>query len=418
MSAPELQSLTIDRLAHKGDGVANLNGEQIFVSGALPGETITVRLKGDRAELVEVTTASPERAEPICKHYGSCGGCTLQHMSAEGYSDFKRNLVVDALKARGIEVAVDPVVSCAPQSRRRAVFTAVRAGHKVLLGYHEAKSHRLVDVEECPVLVPEIVSALPKLRRLASEVMPRKGDLKFTVTATLNGLDVAIQGLGKNAEKHFLALSQATMEYGFARLTADGETILEIKPPQLDMGGTMVTGPSGGFLQATKHAENVMAELVMEGIGKAKRVADLFSGTGTFTFRIAKVASVHAAESDAPALKALDTARRVAKGLKQVTTERRDLFRRPLNAKEMDNFGKGYDAVVFDPPRAGAQAQAKELANSPVKRVVAVSCNPATLARDLRELLDGGYVLKRVTPIDQFLYSPHIEVVAQLERAD
>ncbi|OKL42572.1 class I SAM-dependent RNA methyltransferase [Pseudovibrio exalbescens] len=416
MTTSSVERFHIDRLAHKGDGVAETGAGSVFIAGALPGETVTAKRAGDRAALVNIETPSKDRITPICKHAAVCGGCTLQHMAPGAYLDFKRTVVVDALKARGIETTVDQPLTCAPATRRRAVFTATRAGHKILLGYHEAKSKRLVDVEECPVLVPEIVAAMPGLRRLASEVMPRRGDLKLTVTATLEGLDVAIKGLGRSLDKHFLTLSQAAMENGYARLTADAETILELRPPYLDMGGARVSIPSGGFLQATQHAENEMAALVIEGIGPAPKVADLFAGAGTFTFRLARTASVHAVESDSAALAALDAARRHAKGLKEVSSERRDLFRRPLTTKELDNFGNGYDAVVFDPPRAGALAQAEELARSSVTRIVAVSCNPATLARDLRALLDGGYTLTKVVPVDQFLFSPHIEVVALLER--
>ncbi len=411
-----IKTLRITRLAHKGDGVAETDAGQVFVPYTLEGELVSASVLGARADLKEVIEPSADRIAPVCKHYGVCGGCSLQHMGEAPYKDFKRQQVIDALSSRGIETPVDDVVVCGKGSRRRAVFAAVLAGHKVLFGYHTAKSNRLVDIEECPVIAPEIMKAVPRLRKLAAVILPRKGELKFTVTTTQSGLDVAIGGLGKTKDKHYLELSQAAVENDFARLTVDGETIIEIRSPLLDMSGTAVPIPAGGFIQAALNAEKAMGELLAEGLSGCKRVADLFCGAGTLTFRIAQFANVHAVEGEASSLKALDLGLRRAKGLKKVTTERRDLFRRPIVAKDLDNFGKGYDGVVFDPPRAGAHAQAQELAKSPVKKIVAVSCSPASFARDLRELLDGGYEIKRVVPIDQFLYSPHVEVVALLER--
>ncbi len=411
------QTLRIERLAHKGDGVAKTDAGQIFVPYTLEGELVSARVQGPRAELQDVLESSKDRIAPICKHYGKCGGCSLQHMAPEAYRDFKRQQIIEALSSRGIETPVEDALVCDKGSRRRAVFAAVRAGHKVLFGYHTAKSNHLVDVEECPVIAPEILKAVPGLRKLAGEVLPRKGELKFTVTTTQSGLDVAISGLGKLKDKFYLQLSQGAVENDLARLTVDGETIIEIRPPLLDMSGVAVPIPAGGFIQAALSAETAMGDLLSEGLSGCKRVADLFCGAGTLSFRAAQFANVHGVEGEASSLKALDAGLRRAKGLKKVTTERRDLFRRPLVAQELDNFGKGYDSVVFDPPRAGAHAQAQELAKSPVKKIVAISCNPASFARDVRELLDGGYKIKRVVPVDQFLYSPHVEVVALLERS-
>ncbi|WP_310621021.1 class I SAM-dependent RNA methyltransferase [Flexibacterium corallicola] len=408
-------TLQIDRLAHKGDGVAINNGEQVFIALTLPQELVEAEQVGSRFELNRIIEPSPERVEPICLHFGSCGGCTLQHASSTLYSAFKRQQIIEALKSRGIEHPVEEVVPCPPQSRRRAVLTAVKAGHKILMGYHGAKSHRLVDIKECPVLLPEITEALPNLRKLASKVIGRKGELKITVTSTESGLDICLNGLGKNFEKYFLELSQDAMEFSFARLTAEGETVLELKKPNLHMGEVLVTPPSGGFLQATQQAEDEMADLVLEGLNGCKKVIDLFAGSGTFTFRLAKQASVLAVESDAKSLKALDEAKRQASKLKKVEVQRRDLFRRPLTKAEIYQFGKGYDGVVIDPPRSGALEQSKELAQSSVKRIVSVSCNPATFARDLKVLTDGNFKITKIVPVDQFLYSPHVEVVALLE---
>ncbi|MTH96304.1 class I SAM-dependent RNA methyltransferase [Roseibium sp. RKSG952] len=404
--------LLISRLGHRGDGIADTDKGPIYVAGVLPGERVRAEVTGDRARTFELIEQSPDRIDPTCRHFGTCGGCAGQHLDEAAYLDWKREQVTRALNDRGIDFPVAEVLAGAPGSRRRAVLTATRAGRAIVLGYHEKASHRLVDIAECPVLDPSIVAALSGLRRLSAQVAPRKGDLRITVLKTKSGLDVALDQADKGYDRKIPALSQMAVEMDLARLSVNGETILEIRPPMIDMAGVGVVPPAGGFAQATEQAEIQLSDLVLNGIGKAKRVADLFCGAGTFTLRIARRASVHAVEGEAAALKALDKALRVPNGLKKVTHERRDLSRRPLVKHELEPF----DAVVFDPPRAGAQAQAEALAASKVKTLVAVSCNPATLARDLRILIDGGYALQSVTPVDQFLYSPHIESVAVLKR--
>lgn len=406
------RELKIAELGHRGDGIAATETGPVYVSGALPGETVRARVDNGRAIDPVPETLSPDRISPVCGHYEACGGCSVQHLAAAPYLAWKRGLVIKALQDRGIETEIAETLPATAGGRRRAVLTATRAGRHTLLGYHEKASHRLVDIHECPVLDPAIVSALPGLKALASEVLPKKGELRLTVLCTTAGLDVAIDRADKGYERKIPGLSQKTVELDLARLSVNGEVILEVRPPLLDMGGIGLVAAPGGFTQATRAAEEVLAELVLAGIGKAKRVADLFSGSGTFALRLARSANVHAVEGDAAAVAAFDKALRKPQGLKKVTFERRDLFRRPLVRGELEAF----DAVVFDPPRAGAQAQAELLATSKVKAIVAVSCNPATLARDLRILIDGGYALQSVTPVDQFHYTPHIEVVAVLTR--
>lgn len=411
-SAMENIKLQVTGLGHRGDGIAETADGPVFVAGALPGETVSAQVAGGRASQIRIEQESPERIVPICRHFDACGGCSVQHLAPGAYLDWKRTLVEKALSDRGIDAAVEDVLPGSAGTRRRTVLTAVRAGRHILLGYHEKASHRLVDISECPVLVPEIVSALAGLKRLAEPLMPKKGELRLTVLSTTAGLDVSFDQANRTYEQKIAHLSQLAVELDLARLSVNGETLLEVRPPVLDMDGTAVVPPPGGFTQASHAAETALCGLVKEGLGTSKKVADLFAGSGTFALRIAKSASVHAVEGDAAALKALENALRIPKGLKQVTMERRDLFRRPLMAEELNAF----DAVVFDPPRAGAQAQAEQLALSAVPRIAAVSCNPATLARDLRILIDGGYALQTVTPVDQFVFSPHIEVVANLSR--
>lgn len=404
--------LEITELGHRGDGIALTEHGPVYVAGGLPGEVVTARIQNGRAIKPEFTETSPDRIDQVCKHYAACGGCSVQHLAEEPYLAWKRTLVEKALKDRGLETHVSETIAATDGGRRRAVFTATRAGRSVLLGYHEKSSHKLVDVSECPVLDPAITSALKGLKSLAADLVPKKGELRITVLSTTSGLDVAFDKADKAYERKIPSLSQKTVELGLARVTINDEILLEVRPPLLDMGGAGLLPPPGGFTQATLTAEDTLSKLVLDGVGKTKTVADLFSGVGTFALRLARQSNVHAVEGDAAAIASLDRALRKPQGLKKVTFEKRDLFRRPLVPDELEPFG----AVVFDPPRAGAQAQAEMLAKTKVKTVVAVSCNPATLARDLRILIDGGYALHSVTPVDQFRFSPHIEAVAVLKR--
>ncbi|NVK35490.1 MAG: class I SAM-dependent RNA methyltransferase [Rhodobacteraceae bacterium] len=405
--------LTITTLGHRGDGIAITDDGPIYVPGALAGEDVLATVQGGRATKFEIVKASPDRIEPQCQHFEACGGCSVQHLASDAYLQWKRQSVVEALETHGIQTEVSPVHPSLPKSRRRAVLTAVRAGRHVLLGYHEKASHRVVDIQECPVLAPSITQKLPGLKGLCAALMPKKGELRLTVLDTDFGLDVAFENADKKYDTRFATLSQTAMELDLARLTINGETLLQVRQPVLKMGDLSVLPPPAGFTQATAAAEQKLSSLILDNIGNAKRVADLFAGIGTFALRMAHKASVHAVEGNAPALAALDQALRVPRGLKKVTYEKRDLFRRPMMAAELDDF----DAVVFDPPRAGAQAQAEQIGKSKVKHVVAVSCNPATLARDLRLLIDGGYSITSVTPVDQFLYSPHVECVVALTKS-
>jgi 23S rRNA (uracil1939-C5)-methyltransferase len=384
----------------------------VFIPYTLPGETVTAAVQRDRGTLIAVLDASPQRIEPACRHFGTCGGCALQHVEQSGYEDWKRGLVVQALQGRGIGSDVAPLVPCAPATRRRAAFSARRTERGVVLGFNRALSSDIVSLSECPVLVAQITDRLAMLGRLAGLVATGNKPFRMLVTATASGLDVVVSDHDPLTEGQRRALATFAIAEGLARLSTDGEIVVEPRKPVINFGGVAVNPPPGAFLQATAAAEAMMAELVLGHLAKAKRVGDLFSGCGSFALRLARTAEVHAVEADQPALSALDRGFRFATGLRKVTHEKRDLFRRPLTAKELSAFG----GVVFDPPRAGAEDQAAQIARSEVPLVAAVSCNPATLARDLRILVDGGYQLKSVTPIDQFLWSPHVEAVALLEK--
>ncbi|WP_157014977.1 class I SAM-dependent RNA methyltransferase [Mesorhizobium xinjiangense] len=406
------ERLVIDRLGAQGDGIAHSPRGQVYVPFALAGETVNVALEKDRATLIAVIEASPDRVEPACRHFGECGGCALQHLEQEAYRRWKRDKVAHLLSSRGMDAPVDELVACPPHSRRRAAFTARRTEAGMLLGYNRAQSNQIIDIEECPILLPEIVAALPRLRALAELVCMTKSSFRLTVTATDTGLDVAAEGSGRLEGAARRAAADHAARLGFDRLSVDGEIVIEPRKPQIAVGTASIVPPPGGFLQAVADTEQAMADLIRRHFGKAKRVADLFSGAGAFALRLAESAAVHAVEGDAAALAALDRGFRFGTGLRRVTSERRDLFRRPLTFKELNAF----DAVVFDPPRAGAEDQARQIARSDVPAVCAVSCNPVTLARDLAVLLEGGYRLERVVPFDQFLWSPHVEAVALLSK--
>ncbi|ESY29867.1 class I SAM-dependent RNA methyltransferase [Mesorhizobium sp. LNJC391B00] len=401
---------TIKRLGSQGDGVAETETGELFIPFTLPGETVTAARERDRAMLIAVLETSPLRIDPACRHFTECGGCAVQHLQADAYQQWKRDKVVHALK--GIAGDIGALVPCAPHTRRRVVLAARRADTGMLLGFHRHLSPEIIPIEECPISLPEIVAALDRLRSVADLVCATTKSFRMAVTVTGSGLDVAVYESGKLGENQRRVASNFIMANGFARLSIDDEIVIEPKKPVVMFGTVAVAIPPGAFLQATQAAEQTMADLVGGHLKRARKVADLFAGCGSFALRLAAKSEVHAVEGDAAALSALDRGSRFATGLKRVTGERRDLFRRPLTFKELNAF----DGVVFDPPRAGAEDQSKQIARSDVPFVAAVSCNPVTLARDLRILIDGGYILKSVTPIDQFLWSPHVEAVALLEK--
>lgn len=407
------RSADIVRLGAQGDGVAETAEGALFVPFTLPGERVTIEVgDNDRARLISIESASQNRIAPVCRHFGQCGGCAVQHAAPELYRGWKRDIVIAAFAARGLEPAIDDLV--VPQGlRRRATLAARRTAAGTILGFHEAASHELVDLAECPVLERAIASAFAHLRALVTPLLSRKGEARLAVTLTNGGLDVAVSEVERDLTAALrTTLAALALEARLARLTVGRDPVYEAFAPDLTFGSADVVLPPGAFIQAVAGAEAAMADLMLVAIGKAKSVADLFSGIGAFTFRLAARAKVFAADSDPEAVAALLKAARSARGLKPIAAIRRDLFREPLSALEL----KDYDAVVFDPPRAGAEAQARMIARSKVKTVVAISCNPATLARDARILIDGGYAIERVTPIDQFHFSPHVEAVAVLRR--
>lgn len=413
-------TVDIDFLGAQGDGIAQTDNGPLYVAYALPGETVDVApQEAERAALKRIVTPSPHRVKPPCRHFGQCGGCSIQHLDGESYRGWKRSLVETALAHRGIETDIEPLIGAQPRSRRRATFAAMRTKKAVTLGYYARGTHNIVGVEECPLVVPEIEGALAGLSALVAPGLSRKGRAAIAVTATRSGLDVSVTGAKAldDAEDSGLRakLAQGADGMDLARLSWEGEIVAERRPPMIRLGSLDISLPPGGFLQATEDGEAALSSRVAETVGEARHVVDLFAGAGTFAASLAENAAVHAVENDTEALKRLERAVRdqgPGLKLKPLTTERRDLFRRPLLASELDK----YDAVVLDPPRAGAQAQAAELAKSRVPRIAFVSCSPASFARDARMLVDGGYRLVSVTPVDQFLWSAHVELIGVFVR--
>lgn len=413
------ETVTIQKLGAQGDGIVHGADGPIYVPFALPGETVAIARIKNQGTVMSIATASPDRQEPHCRHFGpdgvngTCGGCTLQHYADAPYRAFKRQLVIDALRSKGLTPEVDDIVAAHPGERRRVVFAARKTEKDMLIGFNQAESHHIVAIEECPISSPGIISQLPAISAVAAALAVNAEAFRISVLETLSGLDIAVDGIKSLSDKQRRSAIETVLTLrGVGRVSLNGEILVETKKPVVDFSGVQVSPPPGAFTQATKPAEEAMTELVAAHVGKAKRIADLFAGSGTFSLRLARMGRVHAVESEAKPLAALDHAARNTQGLKPVTIERRDLFRRPLMTQEL----KVYDAVVFDPPRAGAEFQCKELARSQVKKIVAVSCNPLTLARDLALLTEAGYRITKVTPIDQFLWTSHVEVVVALEK--
>jgi 23S rRNA (uracil1939-C5)-methyltransferase len=402
-----VERLAIDSLGARGDGVASSDAGAIYVPYTLPGEVVEVDPwpgHPDRRHLLRVETASAARIAPICPHFGVCGGCALQHWDAAPYFAWKRDAVAAHLRYAGIAAAVTDVVDAHGEGRRRAVLHARRATHDILeVGYAALYAHRIIPIDRCPILAPGLAGAIDAAWAIAETLKPAAKPLDIHATATDAGIDVDVRGSGPLTPRLASALAGVAEAHRLARITRHGELIVQRATPVIMIGRTTVALPPGAFLQATTLGEETLARLVLAHVGSARVVADLFAGVGPFALRLAERARVLAADSDTDAIDALRRAHAATAGLKPVTAERRDLFRRPFVAAEL----AGYDAVVFDPPRQGAQAQAHELARSRVPVIVAVSCNAATFARDLKILIEGGYRVAEVTVVDQFRYSIH-----------
>lgn len=406
------ERVVIDHIGHQGDGVVQGEAGTLFVPYALPGETVEIERAGEHAKLRAVLAPSPARIAPICPHFGVCGGCALQHWQDASYRAWKRDLVVTALAQAGVAAEVDDLIDAHGAGRRRAVLHARRgAGPLLAVGFSGRRSHAITPIEHCPVLAPPLAHVFAIGRGVAAILAPRDKPLDLHFTATEGGLDLDVRGSGPLNAKMVAALAAVAAEARLARLTRHGEIVTRLAEPLLTIGRARVVLPPGAFLQATAAGEAALAARVQEAVGAAKQLADLFCGVGTFALRLAERGKVLAVDGDKPAIAALEQAAKTP-GLKRVETLARDLFRRPLVAAELKHCA----AVVLDPPRQGAEAQARELARTSVPRLVYVSCHPASFARDARILCAAGYRLVRITPVDQFRYSAHVELVGVFER--
>ena len=405
---PDNNVVEIARIGAKGDGCADVSAQQVFVPYALPGEGWRQH-NGEWQRLSD----SPDRVEPVCQHFGTCGGCVAQHMSTQLYEAWKLEAVRLSFAHQGISVEPEFADAFPIASRRRCALTAKKTRSGVVLGFLEARSHTVVDLAVCPVLVPEIANKFGALRKLADLSSKAGGTLRIDVLSTRSGLDVSVGGDVLDLSQQMrVELAGLASQVGFARLIVGNSEIAQLQVPIVNCSGVDVAIHPHAFLQAVEAAEVELASLVVRHCGRSKNVGDLFCGIGTFAFALARGAKVVAIDSDRSSIETLCAARDQAQKLKPIETLVRDLFHEPLSRKELEDF----DCVVFDPPRAGAEGQARMLAKSRVPKVIAVSCNPATLARDVKHLLDGGYQLDALNCVDQFRFSAHIECVASLTR--
>ncbi len=408
--------LAIESMGAQGDGAALAGGGKIHIPFTLPGETICAKVVGDKGEAMSIERPSQDRVSPPCKHFGSCGGCALQHWRDGPYADWKASLVKTALAREGLDSPVEPLRIYPAASRRRATFSAFKENADLTLGFKAARRHDVVDLDECPILLPQIASALPCLKAALADVLPKASEAKIHVAAAENGLDCSIEGPRLPAPR-MARLAQALSDAGVVRVAWRGEVVFLKAAPFVLVGDVKVMLPQGAFLQVVEACERDMAAFAVQALAEAKAakgpVCDLFAGLGAFTFPCARRAPVTAFEDNAASVAALNDAAKSASGIKPVKAVRRDLFRNPLGFMELN----AYSAAISDPPREGAEAQSRALAASKIGAVVMLSCNPVTFARDAAILAAGGFTLSRLAVFDQFKFSPHVEIAALFVRA-
>jgi len=401
--------VSIERLGHLGDGIAP---GPVYAPRTLPGEIVEGAIEDQRIEAPRIIAPSPDRVRPQCRHYRSCGGCALQHASDGFVTRWKTEVVRAALAAQGLGAVPDAILTSPPRSRRRAVFAGRRTKGGPLVGFHAPRSDAITRIPDCQLIHPLLISALPALEALVEAGGSRRTALRLSVTVSQDGPDVAVSS-GKPLDQALsVDLARIAGQFGIARLAWDGELVALVSPPAQTFGRAAVVSPPGAFLQATAEGETALVSEVRRATRGANNVLDLFAGCGTFSLPLAEDAEVHAVEGNEAMLSALDAGWRGATGLKRVTTEARDLFRRPMLPDELDRF----DAVVIDPPRAGAESQVAELARSGISIIAAVSCNPVSFARDARLLMNAGYEIQRLVIVDQFRWSTHVELFAGFRR--
>jgi 23S rRNA (uracil1939-C5)-methyltransferase len=410
-------TVIIEHVGALGDGVAEGPSGRLHIPYTAPGDRVRAAAGGKgKAQLLEVLEPGPARATAPCSHFGRCGGCAMQHLSADFIADWKRQRVVDALAREGFDdILVDRTVTVPPGTRRRATLAAIRIGKRVLLGFAERASHRLVDLAECLVMRPELVALIPALRAALPALLNPGEEADFALTGSETGIDCVMIRARPLSLADREALAAFAEENDLARIAwragpaKPAEPVAARRTPLIRIAGRTIALPAGTFLQPSAQGQVKLTELLLQELGKSSgAIIDLFCGLGTFALPLATTATVTAYDSDASAIAALNDA---ARGLK-LKAAQRDLFREPVTVRELGEFS----GAVMDPPRAGAEAQARALADSGVETIVYVSCNPVSFARDAAILTEGGYELEQVTPVDQFQWSPHTELVGFFRR--
>ncbi|MEM9433333.1 MAG: class I SAM-dependent RNA methyltransferase [Pseudomonadota bacterium] len=398
--------MLIEKLTLNGDGLASDGNTYPRV---LPGEEIMIGEDGNP----RIVTSSPDRIKAPCAHFKMCGGCSVQHASDTLVADWKMSVIETGLAARGLSTEIRPILTSPAHSRRRAVMHGRRTKKGATIGFYARRSELLVDAPDCVLLDPALLAVMPALKELTILAASRKSEVSFTLNLSDAGdVDVALTTAQSLEPRDIPRLASLAHAHKLARLSWNEEPLVTLVPPRQQFGTAFVTPPPGAFLQATHAGEAALVDAVIQAVGAATQVADLFAGCGTFSLQAAQTAQVSAWEGEDSLTQTLELGWRAAEDLHQVTAHTRDLFRRPVLASEL----KSFDAIIIDPPRAGAEAQTKEIAGSGVKRVACVSCNPVTFARDAKILTDAGYSIDWLQPIDQFRWSAHVELVAQFTK--
>ncbi|MCF8474132.1 MAG: hypothetical protein K9G26_05480 [Emcibacter sp.] len=414
--------IKIDHIGAGGDGVAMGSDGPIYVPYAVDGDDIEIKFKGKQAHISHIHTPSSYRTTPKCKHFGRCGGCALQHVSPDYYISWKQKQIKLALGHRGFEdITILPPEISKLGSRRRARFSVLGQGKGIaLVGFSEKSSHNIVNVTECPVLDPKILALTDDLRKFLGKALAKNQKMAIQVNLADNGLDIVFEMAGEpDLEMRMDSAAFADVQ-DIARICwldtrlkkPFNEILCERRKPYVTFDGRQVYIPSGAFLQATKEGEEALSGYVKHALKNVGKIVDIFSGCGTFAIALISDHGVHAVDGNLEMVTALKNSANRMGRIRNLTTEVRDLFLRPLLVHELKN----YDGVVIDPPRAGAREQIEEIAKSDIKNIVMISCNPATFARDARRLVDGGFIMGDILPVDQFLYAAHLEVVASFSR--
>jgi len=414
--------LTIDDIGDQGDGIAHYKGATIFVEGTLPGERVRIKLEDNknmvkRGALLEILRTGPTRVKPPCPHFPQCGGCRFQHMNDDSYSNFKLGQLQQLLARERLDTSIFlPSVTTASGTRRRARLAAKRDKKaKLTLGFNEWRSHNIVNISACPVLVPALEAFIPALRDQLPGWLPPDSECDIQLTALPDGIDVVLIGGPKLDLDGRQTLASLAECLDIAHLSwrkwdrSPIEPIAHRKPLTVHYGKTSLAFPPGSFLQATEVGEKALIDFVRDVSGTGIRVLDLFSGLGTFGLSLPEAKHVRFADLDGPAIETLE---RAAKHNPHYEVDLRNLLGDAFSAGECDD----YDLVIFDPPRGGAKAQATQLAKSKVPDIVAISCDPPSFIKDAKTLIEGGYKLESLLPVDQFLWSSHMELAAHFAR--